>query len=276
MEHKRVALVLSGGGSRAALQVGALRALMERGFKPDFLVGVSAGALNAIFLAGNGWGRDQMELLGKLWKGTRRQDVYPGGRAAMIWRAVRGAPSLFPNQSFQRFLERSIPPDLGTFGDLGNPYAYVLTTRLDTGEIRVLGDDPKDRLLDALIATTAIPPLHPPWKVDGEWLIDGGVANNIPVPQALERGADEVWALHTVSLTNRETFRTDLFGNAARMMRFSAIKEAQDMSELARQSGGRYIALSGFENVLTWDFGHAAEMIEEGYRQAQAQLEGRT
>src|SRR5512142_288971 len=53
---KCLAFVLGGGGARGAMQVGALRALLEAGFKPDLLVGTSIGAVNAIGLAL--WGMD--------------------------------------------------------------------------------------------------------------------------------------------------------------------------------------------------------------------------
>ncbi len=55
------AFVLSGGGSLGAVQVGMLQALGERGVTPDLLVGSSAGALNAAFVAGHGTGRAALE-----------------------------------------------------------------------------------------------------------------------------------------------------------------------------------------------------------------------
>ncbi len=53
MKRKKLAFVLSGGGARGALQVGALRALLEAGIKPDMLVGTSIGAANAALFALN-------------------------------------------------------------------------------------------------------------------------------------------------------------------------------------------------------------------------------
>ena len=54
-----IAFVLSGGGNRGALEAGALLALFERGIQPDILVGTSAGAMNAAFIAINPTGRRQ-------------------------------------------------------------------------------------------------------------------------------------------------------------------------------------------------------------------------
>jgi predicted acylesterase/phospholipase RssA len=60
---KKLAFVLSGGGARGALQVGALYALLEYGLQPDLLVGVSIGAANATYLAMNGFSKESLGIL---------------------------------------------------------------------------------------------------------------------------------------------------------------------------------------------------------------------
>jgi len=57
------AFVLSGGGSLGAVQVGMLKALTERGITPDLLIGTSAGALNAVFVAAHGTSPASLDLL---------------------------------------------------------------------------------------------------------------------------------------------------------------------------------------------------------------------
>ena len=54
-----------------------------------------------------------------------------------------------------------------------------------------------DRVLDALMASTALTPLHPPWEVNGDRYVDGGTVTPLPLRVALDRGATEIWALHT-------------------------------------------------------------------------------
>jgi NTE family protein len=73
---------------------------------------------------------------------------------------------------------------------------YITATHLDTERLHVFGDDPNDRLLDALMASTALPPMHPPWMVNGERYIDGGTVTPLPLRVAVERGATEIFALH--------------------------------------------------------------------------------
>jgi NTE family protein len=74
------AFVLSVGGSLGAVQVGMLQALGERRVTPDLLVGTSAGALNAVFVAAHGMSSTSLDLLGATWAGLRRDDVFPSGR----------------------------------------------------------------------------------------------------------------------------------------------------------------------------------------------------
>ncbi|MBX3050538.1 MAG: patatin-like phospholipase family protein [Caldilineaceae bacterium] len=190
------ALVLSGGGNRGALQVGALRALLEQSIVPDIIVGCSAGALNAAFMARD-FSLAQTDHLLAVWQGTTKEDVYPGGRMQILWRVLSGKDSLYDNSNFYAFLQRAgIDPAL-TFGDLpGHIPLFITATHLKSETMHIFGDRPGDRVLDALMASTALPPVHPPWTVDGERYIDGGTVTPLPLRVAIEKGATEIYALH--------------------------------------------------------------------------------
>ena len=71
------AFVLSGGGSLGAVQVGMLQALAARGIEPELLVGTSAGALNAAFVAGHGMSEPSLDSLAAVWTSLRRGHVFP-------------------------------------------------------------------------------------------------------------------------------------------------------------------------------------------------------
>ena len=75
----REAVVLSGGGSLGAAQVGALLALFEAGIRPDLFVGCSVGALNAAFLAVDPTTERVLELE-RVWRALGRADVFGGSR----------------------------------------------------------------------------------------------------------------------------------------------------------------------------------------------------
>jgi predicted acylesterase/phospholipase RssA len=76
-EMKKLAFVLSGGGARGALQVGALRALLEAEIHPDLLVGTSVGAVNATYLAVNGVNLASIDGLVSAWESASKADLLP-------------------------------------------------------------------------------------------------------------------------------------------------------------------------------------------------------
>jgi NTE family protein len=193
---KMRAFVLSGGGNRGAFQVGALRALLECDVYPDMLVGCSAGALNAAFLARE-VSLEQVEKMAETWRNIRKDDIYPGGHLSILWRLICGEDSLFDNCNFYEFLQRNGSMPGQTFGDLSKEVpAYITATHLDSERLHVFGDDPSDSVLDALMASTALPPMHPPWIINDECYIDGGTVTPLPLRVAIERGATEIFALH--------------------------------------------------------------------------------
>ena len=73
----RTAFVLSGGASLGAVQIGMLQALYERGIAPDLLVGTSAGALNAAFVASRPQTAATIRELGRVWRNLDREDITP-------------------------------------------------------------------------------------------------------------------------------------------------------------------------------------------------------
>src|SRR5881392_1800265 len=77
MSAPRTAFVLSGGASLGALQAGMLRALYEQSITADLLVGTSAGALNAAFVASRPQTVQTARELARTWRDLRRDDVFP-------------------------------------------------------------------------------------------------------------------------------------------------------------------------------------------------------
>src|SRR3970282_1559461 len=83
---RKLAFVLGGGGARGALQVGALRAVLEAGYQPDLLVGTSIGAVNASYLAINGFNQESLVGLARAWHDAAHADLLP---ANYLWLTVR-------------------------------------------------------------------------------------------------------------------------------------------------------------------------------------------
>src|SRR5687768_5067045 len=116
-----IAIVMSGAGARGPLQVGALQALLEAEIKPDFVVGTSAGSVNASYVASRGLTAEALTAMHAQWKKVKFDAVYPGGLLGAAWRLVRNSPSLYPNDGLRKLIETGLPKGVTTFQNLQLP-----------------------------------------------------------------------------------------------------------------------------------------------------------
>jgi NTE family protein len=270
-----LAFVLSGGGNRGPLEVGALQVLLEHGIVPQMLVGASAGAINAAFLSVEPT-IDTATGLGNLWQKVEKKHVFQGNRFTMLWRLLTGKDSLYRNQSFQRLIAENLRPGVERFGDITAVRLYIVATRLDTGQARVFGHDPGERLIDAIMASTALPPFLPPWRCGDELLVDGGISADLPVRVAVSQGATEIYALHLVDAPRTGQQIRGLFSIAEQTINTVLSRQLQmDLEESESTKGVtlHYVPLTGFYGLPLWDFSHAEEMIEGGRQQMEEYLQ---
>jgi len=176
----RTALVLCGGGSRGAVEVGLYRAMAELGIRIDFIVGSSIGAVNGALIAA---GLNPVEVA-EQWKSLRTRDVV-GSRWHLV-RLLTGAPSVFSAQRLRELLRSRLP--VRSFDELRIPLA-VVATDLESGDAVVLTEGD---LVEAILASTALPGLFPPVLWQGRKLVDGGLSNNVPIDLAVAHGAQRV------------------------------------------------------------------------------------
>jgi NTE family protein len=192
-KREKVAFVLSGGGPYGALQVGALRALIERGIQPDLVIGTSAGSMNATFVAFDPsiHGVDRLE---SIWRALEDEDLFPGVRFKTSWaRFLMRGNKVFDNVGMRRVIETR----LGTarFEDARVPLA-VVATDLETGaEVLFSSGD----LTDPLLASCAMPGIYPPVVIGARTYIDGGVANQVPIAPAIGLGASKIYVIDASS-----------------------------------------------------------------------------
>ncbi len=265
--EKKLAFVLSGGGSRGALQVGALYAVLEAGLQPDFLIGASIGAVNATFLALNGFSRGSLDRLAAAWREANTADMFPSNYLWLTVRAMFGRSSPDPSRRLQDFfILHGITPEL-CFSQLDQLQLYIVSTDLNTGQPILHGGEPQENVLDALLLSTALPPWFMPVRRQERYLMDGGVVSNLPVEQALKAGATQVVAL---DLTDAR----EVLGQGDRVREFldrlifSVEKRQLDLElELAEARGipTLYLDLTGETPIPIWDFQHTDELILQGY-----------
>jgi NTE family protein len=192
-----VAFVLSGGASLGAIQVGMLRALYEREIRPDLIVGTSAGALNAAFVASRPQTVETADELGRVWRDMRRGQAFPLNPLTGLLGFLGARDHLVPQSGLRRLITRHIEHD--ALEDMPIPL-HVVAVDIITGEELRLS---RGSVVDAVLASAAIPAVLPPVAWEGRTLIDGGVANNTPISHAVELGASRVYVLpsgHACSL----------------------------------------------------------------------------
>ena len=150
-EVARTAFVLAGGASLAAMQVGMLRALYERGVRADLLVATSAGALNAAFLASRPQTVETAKELADVWRGLHRQDVFPIHPPTVIAALTNQRDHLVPDRALRRLAASHLEIDL--LEDARTPLPLVAFDVLSGEEVPLSGGP----AIDAVLAAAAIP-----------------------------------------------------------------------------------------------------------------------
>lgn len=274
-----IAFVLSGGGNRGALQAGAVQALLSQNIVPDILVGTSVGAINAAYLAYDPTPATA-QALERVWNQVTKDDVYPGSRMTVLWRLLRERTSLFPSDKFYQFLRRHMPAGADTFADVTAANLYIVATHLETGQMHVFGECPTDRVIDAIMASTALPPLHPPWCVDGEYYVDGGAVSDLPLRVAVDKGAQTIYALHLPAPVGPLPLVYTLGDIADRAI--SALVQQQVALDFETVAHARGITLHHIElhppshlELSFRDFSQSAKLISLGRAQTEQFLDER-
>ena len=222
------ALVLTGGGARAAYQVGVLNAIRElRGKRAGnpfpILCGTSAGAINATELAvhASDFGR-AVRHIDRIWRGLHVQDVYRVDPAALLGSGVRWGSALFTgwmvrqtpralldNAPLQDLLGRvldlaAIDPaikrgDLHAVSVTASGYSTGESLAFFQGSIDILPWRRAQRLgvrselrIEHLMASSALPFVFPAVKIHREFFGDGSMRQLAPVSPAIHLGADRI------------------------------------------------------------------------------------
>lgn len=240
--HDRIALVLQGGGALGAYQAGAFEELSGTTFQPDWIVGVSIGAINAAIIAGNPPER-RIDRLSSFWhQVSSGLSGFPDNSLILPWlRAMTelGEPRTALNQwsawhaallGIPGFYQPRVPPP--TFQPEGTSAALSLydttplrktlealidfdllndgSIRLSLGTVNVRTgnshyfDSAEGRIgPEHIMASGALPPSFPPVIIDGEAWWDGGILSNTPLQHVLDvRDKDECLLVFQIDLFN--------------------------------------------------------------------------
>ncbi|MCK9984986.1 MAG: NTE family protein [Azoarcus sp.] len=253
MAEGKAALVLTGGGARAAYQVGVLSAIREiRGRRAGnpfpILCGTSAGGINAVTLAvfSSDFNRG-VRMLARIWRQFHVDQVYRADAAALLatglrwasaltlgW-AVRQTPaSLLDNSPLRRLLTEVL--DFSAIGrsiEQGHLHAVsVAASGYSSGESLAFFEAVPEvqawrrmqRLgvrtsigVDHLLATSAIPFVFPPVRINREWFGDGSMRQLAPISPAIHLGADRILVIGSGRLVEEGRQRTEGYPSLAQI-----------------------------------------------------------
>ena len=198
------ALVLSGGGSKGAFQVGAIQALLESGRTWDAIYGISVGSLNASWLA--------------MYKPEEQLANFKGLQE--IWNSVKTSADIYkPWAPF--YLNYIFSLWKGSLNS-GKPLRDLVTKFFDIESVRKSGvklsvgccslttsryhafDQTNDNILEYILASSHLPVVFEPLLIDGQVWVDGGIRHQIPILDALKDDPEEIDVIVTQPITNYE------------------------------------------------------------------------
>lgn len=183
-----VAFVLGGGGHLGAHEVGMLEALLERHIRPTLIVGTSVGAINGAVVAADP-SVETVARLAEVWSRFERDAVFDGSIISRVTTLARTRTHLHGNESLRQVLADALPERIE---ELSVPFQCVAAS-IERASEHWFDSGP---LVDAVMASAAVPGILPAVELDGEHFLDGGIVNSIPVARAVELGAQTVYVLH--------------------------------------------------------------------------------
>jgi NTE family protein len=284
-EQPRRALVLAGGGSKGAFEVGVLQRLMgDEQIDYDLLCGSSVGAINAAYLAQTPLGqpREAAARLRALWDTVTTEKVYrrwfPFGRVAAFWKT-----SVYDSEPLHRWVRSGL--DANAVRASGRRLRIV-SVSFGTGESSVANEQTAD-LADWVIASSAFPVMLTPASIQGDLWTDGGLRTVTPLGEAIRAGAGDIdvvlcsdpfakspfdvrsahaipqLLLRSIDIMNGEVSRADL--------QIAGLKN--DLSQLRAEY--RKVNIRLFQpteplpfDSLDFDPGNLRKMIDAGYAQS--------
>jgi len=234
-------LVLSGGGARGFAHLGVAKALYEKGFKPDIISGVSAGAIAGAFLASGMHPDDIFRLL-------KAQDFMKISQFKM---SRQGFIRL---EGLKKQIKIHIP--FKNLEDLPIPL-IVAVCNLNKARTEYLSSGP---LADIIQASSSIPVLFSPVKMGGQVYVDGGVLDNLPI-KPVRKICDKVIAVNISPIHDTDKLE-NMLQVAARVFHVSVDKSTIKSGKQA----DLYIEPPGMDHYDILRIRYAEELFHVAYK----------
>ncbi len=282
----KIGLALSGGGARGAAHIGVLKVLEENNIPIDYIAGTSMGSIvGGLYATGMSpdeileaiesidWDNVFDDLPAREERSFRRKrddDFYlvkmkPGidkDGLKLPAGVVQGQKIDLALSRFTRHVKA-----IESFDDFAIPYRAVASD-IATGEAVVLGSG---NLAHAIRASMSVPAAFAPIEIDGRQLVDGGIANNLPIDVVRSMGADIVIAvdISTPLLTEEEL--SSVLNITVQLTGILTRRNAEE--QIATLTGKDVLLIPDLGDITSADFVRAAEAVPTGRVAAQANIE---
>lgn len=217
----KTSLILEGGGMRGIFTIGVLDNFMDRGIRFPYTIGVSAGACNALSYMSRQRGRAKFTNIDLL-----KEHDYIGLRYLFTKRNIMDFDLLF-----HKLPEEIYPYDYKALADC-KERLEIVTTSCRTGKACYFEEkNDSKRVIDLVKASSSLPFVCPISYVDGEPMLDGGIADSIPLERAISQG----YYNNIVVLTRNRGYRKPANGTKVPFMfyrKYPKVKEAIRMRNM--------------------------------------------
>src|SRR5512134_1008801 len=279
----RIGLALSGGGARGLAHVGVLKVLEELRVPVHCVTGTSMGAIvGATFAAGRSPQEMEKIVLAADWDGVFRDA--PPRKELAARRKYDDYKTLFKPEfgvkdgglalpkgiiagvSIESFFRELSTPAFGVtdFNRLPIPFR-AMGTDIETGEAVVLD---KGSLAQAMRASMSVPGAIAPVEIDGRLLVDGGIANNLPIDEARKLCADVVIAVNISTPPLKRNEITSALTVVGQLINFLGKQTVDD--QLSRMSAQDVLIAPDLGDISSGKFDRSAEAIRIGEEATRA------
>lgn len=281
----RTCLVLGGGGARGAAHIGVLKVLERERIAIDCITGTSMGAIvGGMYAAGYTADEILTTLNGIDWKDTFRDD--PVRDDLPMWRKedelhfpaavelglkdgrIALPRGMIQGQKLQLILRRLLLStlDITDFDQLPIPFRAIATD-IGSGEKVVFASGD---LAQAIRASMSVPSAIAPIRVNGRLLVDGGIADNVPIDIAREMGATRVIAVDVSAVLAPDSQLNSPFAIANQML--TALMRRETDAQLATLGAGDVLLKPDLGDLGSADFDQAQRGVAIGEAAAEAAL----
>ena len=244
----KIGLTLSGGGARGIAHIGMLKAFEEAGITFSMVTGTSAGAIVGAFYC-HGYAPDEI------------MDFVKTTRVFRLMRLAMSRSGLLNMAAMQKIYTRYFPED--NFNSLKKPLV-ISTINLKQGKSTFFYEG---ELIKPIMASSAVPVIFHPVEIHGEYYVDGGIMNNLPV-EPLIGHCDKVIGFHCNPVDDNYQI-----GNFRSVLERCLLMAIYSNARMKKSSCDIFLEPPAMKNIGAFEFSRADDIFKIGYDYAKHEME---